>query len=628
MRSLSLKMTLKVWGVTTVLLLAAVGLEYHLDKGEVMRDIDERMRFVASYIAVKYDEGFARAAQLPKMMALNIETHPFAAETEIRRYLERLLAESPDIYGTCIAFEPGAFSPGLQLFAPYLYRKNGVPTFAQLARTSYNYRGRAWYRQVKETGSAGWTEPYFDKGGGETLMVTYATPFRRDGVFAGVAEVDVSLESLAREMARVRVGQSGYGFIVSREGRLVTFPDRTRTMTNLADLDRELAQRLAHSTTGKVETYDPLQHRPAWVVFHPIPSTGFKMAVVYPTHELLARVYAMNRASLLLIVGELLLLLLLVALVSRSIARPISSLAAAARQVASGNLEFQLVEPRSRDEVGVLAMAFNTMIADLRHHIAELQRTTAEKERMSSELRIAHDIQMSILPRTFPPFPENDRFEIYARAIPAREMGGDFYDFFLLCDGRLGFVIADVSDKGVPAALFMAVSRTLVRATALQNVTAGDCLTRVNRLLAEDNASSMFVTLFYGILDTASGEMEFANAGHCPPYLLRGQETQPLTGVTALVLGADEGTSYATSRAHLIPGDLLFLYTDGITEAMDRDNDLFAETKLVAALRQTARKPVTMVDDVVEAVRRHAGETPQFDDITALALLFHGTRSA
>jgi sigma-B regulation protein RsbU (phosphoserine phosphatase) len=340
----------------------------------------------------------------------------------------------------------------------------------------------------------------------------------------------------------------------------------------------------------------------------------------------MARVYSMNQALLLLVVAELLGLLLLVALVSRSIARPISALASAAHQVASGNLELQLDEPRSKDEVGVLASSFNTMITDLRRHIAELQRTTADKERMRSELQIAHDIQMSILPRTFP---DNDRFEIYAQAIPAREMGGDFYDFFLLPDGRLGFVIADVSDKGVPAALFMAVSRTLLRATALQGLAAGECLTRVNGLLAEDNATSMFVTLFYGILDAASGEVEYANAGHNPPYLLRGQALERLAGRPALVLGAGDETCYTTSRARLEPGDALFLYTDGITDAMDKENQLFTENGLVAVLQRTTRtSPKKMVGDVVDAVRHHAGQTPQFDDITALALVFKGRGSS
>jgi sigma-B regulation protein RsbU (phosphoserine phosphatase) len=208
-------------------------------------------------------------------------------------------------------------------------------------------------------------------------------------------------------------------------------------------------------------------------------------------------------------------------------------------------------------------------------------------------------------------------------------MGGDFYDFFLLPDGRLAFVIADVSDKGVPAALFMAVSRTLLRATALQAVSAGDCLTRVNKLLAEDNATSMFVTVFYGILDTASGEVEHANAGHNRPYLLRGQQLEQLSGPTALVLGAGEETCYKTSQARLEPDVALFLYTDGITDAMDKENQLFTEGRLVAALQHTTHTSAErMVEDVVGAVRRHAGDTPQFDDITALALIFHGVRRA
>jgi len=256
----------------------------------------------------------------------------------------------------------------------------------------------------------------------------------------------------------------------------------------------------------------------------------------------------------------------------------------------------------------------------------ELRLTTAEKERFAGELRIASEIQRSILPRTFPPFPERDDFEIYAETLPAREMGGDFYDFFLIDAERLGFVIADVSGKGVPAAIFMAVTRSLLKATALTAIPPGDCLRHVNDLLCQDNASAMFITVFYGILHTRTGEVVYGSAGHYLPFLLRdvsGIESLRSTG--GMALGVLDTARFETRSTLLRKGDTLFLYTDGITEAIDRDERMFAEGRLRAFLDRTnGWSPSAMIQGLVSEVRKFSGDVPQYDDITALALRYRG----
>jgi sigma-B regulation protein RsbU (phosphoserine phosphatase) len=255
----------------------------------------------------------------------------------------------------------------------------------------------------------------------------------------------------------------------------------------------------------------------------------------------------------------------------------------------------------------------------------ELRRTMAEKERISSELRIASEIQKSILPRTFPAFPEREDFEIFAQTIPAREMGGDFYDFFLIDPGHLGFVIADVSDKGVPAAIFMAVSRSLIKATALKGVAPGECLRHVNGLLCPDNDSAMFVTVFYGVLDTRTGDLDYSNAGHNLPYLLRiGGAIESVHGTGGMALGVMEGITFETKRVRLRTGDAVFLYTDGITEAMDPDGRLFSDDRLRLFLREIHGLPPTeQLRRTVAEVRAFSAGAPQSDDITALALHYH-----
>lgn len=293
------------------------------------------------------------------------------------------------------------------------------------------------------------------------------------------------------------------------------------------------------------------------------------------------------------------------------------------------------------DEAAYLAQSFSKMAAVIRsqqtalqeanasleqrvqERTAELRKTTAEKERIASELRIASEIQKSILPRTFPPFPDRTDFEIYATTIPALEMGGDFYDFFLIDPKRLGVVIADVSGKGVPAAIFMAVSRSLLKATALASVSPSQCLEHVNRLLCPDNESAMFVTVFYGILHTETGELEFSNGGHNVPYVIGGDRVVPLGTPSGMALGIVDDAQYQTSRTSLKAGEALVLYTDGVTEAMDPQGRLFSTPRFERTLQRLAnQRPIDLLTRLVEDVQAFSSGALQADDITLLALQY------
>ncbi len=248
---------------------------------------------------------------------------------------------------------------------------------------------------------------------------------------------------------------------------------------------------------------------------------------------------------------------------------------------------------------------------------------------IQQELEVARKIQQSIVPRRFPPFPDRKEFEIHATMIPAQNVGGDFYDFFLIDDNRLGFVIGDVAGKGVPAALFMAVSKTLLKATALKGLPPEECLQQVNHILYMESVAAMFVTIFYGILDTRSGELHYCNGGHNPPYLLRagGQiEASELTG--GIALGAMKNSAYKAKKAVLKSGEGIFLFTDGVTEAMDRAGELFSEARLEENLK--GKRDVSLsqlMQSVVEAVNSYSAGVPQADDITILTLRFLGTRT-
>jgi sigma-B regulation protein RsbU (phosphoserine phosphatase) len=276
------------------------------------------------------------------------------------------------------------------------------------------------------------------------------------------------------------------------------------------------------------------------------------------------------------------------------------------------------------EDLNMLTVMAN--IAAVRIEQARLTEIEQAEKIRAKELEHAALIQRSILPATFPPFPDRRDFSLHAAMLPAKEVGGDFFDFFLLDADHLGFVIGDVSGKGVPAALFMAVSRTLLHATAQQQKSPGECLTYVNTTLTEQNVSGMFVTLFYGVLDTRTGEIQFANAGHNPPYLLpAGGAPEALRGKSGPMAGCMEGMIYRTLACRMERGDSIVLYTDGVTEALDKDDVFFDEQRLESFLSEhTSESAEQLVAGLHAAVQEFSKGTPQADDITVLALKYLG----
>jgi sigma-B regulation protein RsbU (phosphoserine phosphatase) len=276
---------------------------------------------------------------------------------------------------------------------------------------------------------------------------------------------------------------------------------------------------------------------------------------------------------------------------------------------------------------------FNDFEVTIRKTVEQVRRgraAAADRERLltlQSDLRTAAQIQRSFLPSALPPFVARPDFAVHAAMLPAREVGGDFYDYFLLDEGRLGLVVGDVSGKGIPAALFMVVSRTLLRAAAQQEPDPGACLAQVNRQLLDSSSAALFVTLFYAVLEAATGELRYSNGGHTPPLLLRpGEAPQVLPG-RGFVVGALEEANYETKQIRLAPGAGLFLYSDGVTEARNGSGDLFGAERLRLALEQAGdAEPEKLVRAVLEAVHGFVSGAVPSDDVTALALRFQGER--
>ena len=337
----------------------------------------------------------------------------------------------------------------------------------------------------------------------------------------------------------------------------------------------------------------------------------------------------LTQLLLILAGAALVLTVLLVLAITRTVVRPINRLSAAAgafvsdkRERREGASAISRLEIHTGDEIENLSRSIQKMEQDINSYIDNLSRVTAEKERIGAELDVAAKIQADMLPCIFPAFPDRNEFDIYATMTPAKEVGGDFYDFFLVDDDHLALVIADVSGKGVPAALFMVIAKTLLKNAAQTGLSPKAVLEKVNNQLCENNEAEMFVTVWLGIYEISTGRLTAANAGHEYPALRRGSGTFELyKDRHGFVLAGMENARYREYTLELNPGDTLFVYTDGVAEATDAHNTLYGTDRMLTALNGCGQAvPRRLLAEVKTDIDRFVGEAPQFDDITMLAI--------
>lgn len=322
------------------------------------------------------------------------------------------------------------------------------------------------------------------------------------------------------------------------------------------------------------------------------------------------------------LLGLLLLYLLSTRTINR-MTRPLNELSASAKDIARGNFFSPLPEITSGDEMQELGESFRYMQSSLAHYMDELRRTTIAKERIESELAIAHSIQMGMIPKTFPPFPDRKDVDIYAMMRPAREVGGDLYDYFIK-EERLYFIIGDVSGKGVPASLFMAVIRCLFRSVAYQKDTPAEIVSHINRSALDTNDQDMFVTLFVGILDLSTGDLQFCDAGHNPFVLITDSESSFMKMSPNLPVAVVGDYPYVTERINLGETTLLF-YTDGLTEAENERQEFYGDERLLrTASRLRGKTPTEVTREVTASVESFVGGAEQSDDLTILTIRYVG----
>lgn len=614
------------------------GYNYLFSRRIIVKNLEENARNLALATVNRIETVLRSMEKVSENLAYFLENSS-DSKNELLDLIRSVVEKNPEIYGSTIAFEPYAFDKNSLYFAPYFYKGDGKIKFTYLGGESYRYFYWDWYQIPKELNRPVWSEPYYDKGGGNIIMSTYSAPFYKTIAgkrqFMGVVTADVSLSWLQEIVSSIKISQTGYGFLISKNGTLVTHPYKhlimNETIFSVAEARRdaslrEIGREMIGGKTGFVPFDSIVTGKKCWMVYAPLPSSGWSLGVLFPQDELMADINSLNRTMLFLGMAGFLLLLVVIVSIASSITQPLRALAKGTEDIATGNLDIKLSPIKSRDEVGKLAESFTYMKSSLKKYIKELTETTAAKERIESELKIARDIQMGILPKIFPPFPDRPEFDIYATIEPAKEVGGDLYDFFFIDEDHLCFVIGDVSGKGVPAALFMAVTKTLIKVSARSGITPDEILIKVNNELSRDNDSCMFVTIFCGILNTKTGEVLYANGGHNPPLITRqGKGAIFLKTSGGIAVGAVEDTTFKTESLLLQPGDSLFMYTDGVTEAMNEREELFSEERLKKEITARQERPIQeLVVGIMQALRAFSQGMPQADDITMMILRFQG----
>lgn len=477
------------------------------------------------------------------------------------------------------------------------------------------------------SGEGGWSEPHQDPGG--PWLVTFAAPVGGAGKPLDVVAADVSLEWLDG-VAGSLGSDGGFGVILSRSGRLLAHPRR-----GVVDAGRPVLDELPAEPRARLEPivrqmlsgergFLPVdvQGETYRLTYRPVGRAGWSLGVLHPEAELLADVRRLRLIQASLGLTGLVLLGAVVVLVSRRVTRPVKALAAAAEQIATGDLDAPLPPAESQDEVGGLARAFHHMRDALKEHIRALQETTAAKERFESELKIARRIQADMLPRPHAGG-VGEGYELAATLVPARAVGGDLFDHFR-AGPRIFFLVGDVSGKGVGAALFMARAKTLFETVAAREGDPGVILSALNRGLSADNDAGMYVTAVLGALDVDSGELSFAAAGHEPPVLIpRDGPPAPVQAEGGPVVGLLDAAAYPVNRLQLAPGEAVVLYTDGVSDARNTADELFEAQRLIATLGSLGHEGVDAITQgLLAAVRAFAGEAPQSDDITILTLRY------
>lgn len=616
-------------------LVLVLGYSYLTQRARVLATAAREGDALAQSVVYQIEASLGRAEVVVQQVALLLEPERQGRD-ECSELIRRTLEAHPALFGMAVALsDTTAGTADYRIL--YGFRSGNAIVVDDRESPQQDYQ-HDWFYLPYYLKTPVWIEPYYDSDA-QALMVTYSVPVLRADEVVAVVTCDLSLEEMQVLLDALPLGDGGQAVLLSQRGTFIAHPESDwvmrETIFSIAESQpdplaaaevEQLGHGMLSGVAGHMRYRRPFGDEMAYMYYRSVPSTGWAFGVFRPESQVLAPLLRLNQISAFVALCGLGLLLIPAMGIAWSVSRPLGRLADAAHRIAVGDFDTALPPVRSRDEVARLTTAFERMRCDLRRYIDDLTATTAAKERIAGELSAAREIQMGIVPKLFPPFPRQPEIDLYAVLIPALEVGGDLYDFALLDEDHLYVAIGDVSGKGVPASLLMAVGKTLLKSTVQSVRDPARALAHVNDELEEGNDSCMFITMFCGILNLKSGDLIYANAGHNPPLVLRVDGTvELLDDPPDLIVGVASGAHYEVHSRRLNPGDLLLLYTDGVTEAMSSAGEQFGDSRLREFVQQEGcRRAKELLECLGRAVRAHAGPAAQSDDITALAVRYHG----
>lgn len=628
-RKLSVRVSLWVVMFAAVIFIAALGFLFYQSREAVRQEAISRATQILDKTSLRVEGILNRVEVATGMTDWLVQRHPDKADSMFV-YSRGMLLNNPDFYNCSIAFEPYYFKDKGLYFSAYSKHNGDSIRTIQGGSENYQYFFADWYLMPTLLGHACWTEPYmdYDAPTNTSEMVTsYCQAIKAsDGSFIGVINTSLSLNWLSQTISSVKPYPNSYSIMIGRGGTYFVHPDSTKitrqtiftqTLENPDTAMASLGHAMQRGEEGVREMHINGEH--CYVFYKPLGKTGCSMAIVCPESDIFGGFDRLRRTVMAIVcVGLLLMLYFFIRIITRELS-PLRRLAREAETIASGQFDTQLPNFERTDEIGQLSQSFGNMQQSLVRYIEELKDTTAQKASIESELNVANSIQMSMLPNVFP---DREGLDMYASMTPAKEVGGDLYGY-LLKDDNLYFCLGDVSGKGVPASLFMAQVTRLFRTLANQQLSPSDICTHMNDALSGDeNPTNMFVTLFVGMVDLTSGHLSFCNAGHNPPVIGGGEHHGDFLEMKPnFPIGVLPGLEFEGEEIESIKGRALFIYTDGLNEAENREHEQFGDERLLDILRNTHFDSARQVIETLAAeVEKHRDGADPNDDLTMMCL--------
>lgn len=570
--------------------------------------------------------GVETAIKLANEQVKDLRAQPDSMERIVRRVMD----SNKLLIGLGIAFRPNYYKSKGRLFFSYLYREKGNNLVRR--NSAIEYTKRTWYKNGMKKQTY-WTDPYIDFYNKVDFMTSYVLPCRDDrGRVYAVILADVNLLSLTSALNDIQPYKMSYSFIVTKQGQYVAHPNKKLILkenifnnakaTGNKDLG-EVGKKMIANETGAVRS--KIDGHRMLFCYAPM-KTGWSVCTAMPYRSVMKNLGSATFTIIAMLIIGLVLLSVCIQILVQHLSKPIKELTDASYLIARGNFDVKLPRVETKDDIRKLHDAFAFMQESLAKYIKEVESTASAKERIKSELAIARAIQMELVPKKFSPFADNSELELYALLTPAKEVGGDFYDFFIR-DGKLVFAIGDVSGKGVPASLVMAITRTLFRMTSNTEDSPATIVSKLNNAIAENNDTNMFVTFYAGRLDLNTGELTFCNAGHNAPLIIDKDINTFFQKVDCnLPIGIAPDFEYTNQTITLPKGCAMLLYTDGLTEAENIDKELFGDQRARDAAKACANLPAKdIIGKMTESLASFVGEAEQSDDLTMMCFRLNET---